>query len=189
MLWYWIPIQQPEDINIGEIGSFTKPLRISYFKGLRRLRDEDFRPMQRIEVKSGQMFQAFQRGLGLKNEVRPRQKSPSNQKDRANFVNVKIKVFKWSYQVEWFHCMGMVHQYSHVQIHPNTFMRVINYYSCFVFQVWICQGRAEKSDNLWKEQHQQTAESALTNLRETKVKRRNRQKTHLRRIHLRECVT
>ena len=56
--------------------TIVRPLRLSYFKGLRRLGDQDMKQQK------------------PNTEERPRQKSPNNQKDRANFVDIKFKLFK-----------------------------------------------------------------------------------------------
>ena len=86
-----------------------KPLRVSFFKNLKRLRDQDVgtavkhqqqqqKQQQQPDVKNGEVeLRPVRPGPRPDNEERPRQKSPNNQKDRANFVDIegiKFKVFK-----------------------------------------------------------------------------------------------
>ena len=82
-----------------------KPLRVSFFKNLKRLRDQDVatavkhqHEQQKPDVKNGEVeLRPVRPGPRPDNEERPRQKSPNNQKDRANFVDIegiKFKVFK-----------------------------------------------------------------------------------------------
>ena len=74
-------------------GTVVKPLRLSYFKGLRRLQEQDIAVKHDPAKHRNGKAQHEPKGLQSKNEERQRQKSP-NQKDRANFVNIKFKVFQ-----------------------------------------------------------------------------------------------